>query len=186
MNRIHKAGFTMAELLITLAIIAILISIATPPLEHFLIRNKVTTQLNRLVTIIHMARESAIFRNRSIILCRSRSGSACDGDWHEGMLLFADSNGDKQPSNNEEVIFRLAALDDDDRLYWRAFQNRQYIEMRPTGFTAWQNGTFTYCPVEGLQYARGIILNAAGRIRLTQDRNNDGIHEGASGRPLRC
>ena len=58
--------------------------------------------------------------------------------------------------------------------------------MSPRGFTRYQNGTFTYCPKEGLNYARGIILNAQGRVRFTKDEDQDGIDEGANGRPLRC
>jgi len=58
--------------------------------------------------------------------------------------------------------------------------------MSPNGYTRYQNGTFTYCPKEGLKYARAIILNAAGRMRYSKDSDNDGINEGADGKPLRC
>ena len=186
MNTSRMMGFSIVELLITLAILGLSVTLIAPSMQSFVTRNKVSTHINQLVKIIHMARESAIYKNKTVILCRSRSGIDCDGDWHEGILLFTDANRDKRRNSNEEIIHHLPGFINDDRLYWRAFRNRQYLEMSPRGFTAWQNGTFTYCPVEGIEYARGIILNAAGRIRLTQDSNNDGIHEGTNGRALRC
>ena len=179
-------AFSLVELLIALAIIALTLGLIAPEMQTFLTRTKVTSQVNQLVKIIHMARETAIYRNQRVIVCRSENGIECGGDWHEGILLFTDTNGDKQRHTTEEIIHAFPAFRNGDRLYWRAFRNRQYLEMSPRGFTAWQNGTFTYCPTEGLEYARGVILNAAGRIRLSTDSDNDGIHEGSSGRPLRC
>ena len=133
-----------------------------------------------------MARQTAIYRNRTVTLCRSDDGRHCKGQWHQGMLLFVDLNGNRRLDNNEELVHQFAPLREGDQLFWRAFRNRQYLVMSPRGFTAYQNGTFTYCPKEGLNYAKGIILNAAGRIKLTSDSDGDGIDEGANGKPLRC
>lgn len=181
-----QQGLTLVELIVVISVSGILLTLAAPSMTEFVTRNSVTTRINQLVHTIHMARQSAIFRNRIVTLCRSDNGTNCQGQWHEGMLLFVDSNNDRTLDEDEELIYRFPALRDGDLLFWRAFRNRQYLLMTPRGFTAYQNGTFTYCPKEGLEYAKAIIINAAGRLKLSKDKNADGIDEGANGRPLRC
>jgi len=177
---------TLIELLIVVAIISITIAIATPSMSTFLTRNRITVQLNSLAMAIKMARESAIMLNKVVTLCRSENFDQCGGKWHQGMMLFIDQNKDHKFNNSDTLISNFSAFPDGDVIFWRSFQNRQYIQMSPRGTTRNQNGTFTYCPKEGLGHARGIIINAAGRHRFTKDKNEDGIDEGADNRPLRC
>jgi len=58
-----KAGFTLVELLVTIAVIAILATIAIPSFSETLIRNQTASQNNELVALIHLARNEAIKRN---------------------------------------------------------------------------------------------------------------------------
>ena len=102
------------------------------------------------------------------------------------MILFIDYNRDHILNNDDRLIMQFEKFPEGDTIFWRAFQNRQYLQMTPFGYTRFQNGTFTYCPKEGLQYARGIILNKAGSLRFTTDKDEDGVDEGANGKPLRC
>ena len=70
---------------------------------------------------------------------------------------------------------------------WRAFRNRQYLQMTSAGYTNYQNGNFTYCPPNGDVYqARQLIINMQGRVRKPADIDNDGIIEDARGRDIRC
>ncbi len=72
-------------------------------------------------------------------------------------------------------------------LKWRAFRNRQYLQMTPSGFTNYQNGNFVYCSQDqDLRFARQIVLNMQGRVKKSYDRNNDGLVEDRYGRHLRC
>jgi prepilin-type N-terminal cleavage/methylation domain-containing protein len=58
-----NAGFTLVELLVTIAVIAILATIAIPSFAETLIRNQTASQNNELVALIHLARNEAIKRN---------------------------------------------------------------------------------------------------------------------------
>ena len=182
----YQRAYSLIEFLIVLVIISIILTITAPDISNILLRNRISGQLNQIIRAIHMARESAIFRNQVVTLCPTNNGNYCHGDWHEGMLLFIDTNEDRHLAETEERIYHFQPLNKGDKLHWRAFRRKAYLLMHPTGVTAYQNGTFTYCPKEGIRFARGVILNAAGRIRLTQDINGDGIDEGANGKPLRC
>ena len=179
-------GVTLIELMIVLGMISITMMMASPYLRMFALNNRITSQINTLTRAITMARESAINFNKVVTLCRSDNLRSCSGKWHDGMIVFIDHNKDHIYNGDDFYITKFEKFPNGDRIFWRAFQNRQFLQMSPLGYTRCQNGTFTYCPKEGLKYARGIILNAAGRVRFTADEDDDGIDEGANGKPLRC
>ena len=179
-------GVTMIELITVVAMISITMVLAAPGLNSFTTKNRITTQVNTLSRAIRMTRESAITLNKVVTLCRSDNHRQCRGKWHQGMIMFVDHNRDHIFNGEDYFLTQFAPFPNGDTIFWRSFQNRQFLQMSPLGFTRFQNGTFTYCPKEGLEYARGIILNAAGRLRFTSDEDGDGIDEGADGKPLRC
>lgn len=97
-------GFTLPEILITLGIIAIVLSTAVPGISSMIKDNRLATQLNSVVTHIHMARAEAAKRDVRVIMCRSSSPNAttpsCGGAeniWTSGYIVFAD---DGNYSNN--------------------------------------------------------------------------------------
>lgn len=179
-------GVTLIELIIVVSILSIIIMISAPSLNSFTTRNKMTVQVNKLAQAITLARHSAITLNKVVTLCRSEKQLQCQGKWQQGMILFVDHNKDHKLNGDDYILREFEAFPEGDVIFWRAFGNKQYLQMSPRGYTRYQNGTFTYCPKEGLEYARGIILNATARVRFTKDTNDDGIDEGANGKPLRC
>jgi len=186
MNTRCQQGVTLIELMVVLAITSIVVGLAAPSLNELLIQNRVSAQISILGRAITLARTTAIFSNTVITLCRSKNHQNCNGKWRDGIILFSDKNKDHQVTNGDEVLATVNAFPTGDKIFWRAFQNRQYLQMNPRGFTRYQNGTFTYCPKEGLRFARAIILNATGRIRYSEDKDNDGVDEGANGKAVKC
>lgn len=184
--RLNSLGVTLIELIMVVAIFSVIMVIAAPELSSFTRKNRITTQLNTLSRAIRMTRGSAVNLNRVVTLCRSDNGQQCGGKWQDGMILFVDHNKDHIVNGKDYFLSQFEKLPEGDKLFWRSFQNRQYLQFSPQGFTRFQNGTFTYCPKEGLEYARGIILSATGRLRFTTDADGDGVDEGANGLPLRC
>jgi len=176
----------MIELLVVVAICSVTLGLAAPPLNKFLIKNRVSANVSVLGRVITVARTSALYLNQVVTLCRSNNQKKCQGKWQNGIILFTDDNKDRIVNNNDRILVTIDSFPEGDTIFWRAFQNKQYLQMTPRGYTRYQNGTFTYCPKEGLKYARAIILNATGRVRYTTDADGDGINEGANGKPLRC
>jgi type IV fimbrial biogenesis protein FimT len=79
--RRRQRGFTLVELLITMAIALVLIMIAVPSFKNITLTNKLVTTTNDVIHAINVARMEAIKRNASTQLCSDSSGAnTADGD----------------------------------------------------------------------------------------------------------
>jgi type IV fimbrial biogenesis protein FimT len=99
-------GVTLIELMVVLAISAILLAIGVPMMSTFVDRNRVATQVNELIADIALTRSEALARRGRVILCRSAdptaAGAQCDAaatDWNSGWIVFVDNTaaGDPDP-----------------------------------------------------------------------------------------
>lgn len=88
-------GFTLIELMVTLAVLAIIVAIAAPAFTGLVNSNRLTTQSNELIGGIQMARSEAIKRNARVSFCGSADGAAClaDGSTWSQWLVVRDSDG---------------------------------------------------------------------------------------------
>ena len=89
-NPMYEQGMTMVELIITLAVLAILVALAAPSFTRFVNSNRVTTATNDLIASLNLARTEAIKRNGAVLM-RSKNGSA---NWAGGHRIGVDLNGD--------------------------------------------------------------------------------------------
>jgi len=88
-------GFTLIELIVTLVVAAIILTIAVPSMREVLQRTRLTTQANNLMADIALAKSQALGKG-VVVICSSSNGNVCDGaGWNSGRLIFADA-----PPNN--------------------------------------------------------------------------------------
>ncbi|WP_303638583.1 MULTISPECIES: GspH/FimT family pseudopilin [Stenotrophomonas] len=97
-------GFTLVELMVTIAVVAILSTLAYPSFQSTIRSNRVTTINNEIIGLVNLARSEAVRSNRGGGICGSSDGSTCDGTWSGGMLAFADADRDGQLSSGETVL----------------------------------------------------------------------------------
>lgn len=77
----HKArGFTLIELMVTIAVLAIISAIALPSFREMIIRMTVTSTTNELVGAINLARMEAVKRGTDVAVKSTSGGS----DWSSG------------------------------------------------------------------------------------------------------
>ncbi|MFK7864763.1 MAG: GspH/FimT family pseudopilin [Pseudohongiellaceae bacterium] len=183
----QQKAFTLIELLIVLTIVAIALSIALPNFSEFIEQKKANDTIKRVKQAITVAKVGAVVNGNYVTLCKSRSGEKCEGNWEQGMIAFTDKNGDRKINQDDRLLRYFTFPEVEGTIRWRAFQNRQYLQITGQGFTRFQNGNFTYCPHNKKPYlARQIIINRTARVRFSIDSNGDGIQEDSRGRPIRC
>lgn len=184
--RFEKA-FTLIELLITLLILSVLLAVGLPNFASFLQTKKSDDTIKRVKQAVEVAKVSAIVNGQNVTLCKSRDGEQCGGNWEQGIITFTDANADRKINQDDKLIRYFTFPDAQGSIHWRAFQNRQYLQITSQGFTRHQNGNFTYCPFNKNNYlARQLIVNRTARVRFAGDSNGDGIQEDSNGKPIRC
>lgn len=179
-------GFTLLELLIALTILSIIAGISFANFNQ-LERYHVQSAARSLAQSIQSARISAVQRGSSIYLCLSRDGLQCERSAANRILIYDDLNGDKLYNAGDSLMAERSFPAQIIQINWRAFQNKRYLELLPSGMTHYQNGTFTVCgSSNAIAVAEAVIVNMAGRPYFAKDKNKDGVKEYSNGQNLSC
>jgi len=88
----RQSGFTLTELMITLAIMAILLALAIPSFESLIASSRISTTTNDFHAALSQARSEAIRRGQRVTVCISANGVQCAnaGGWEQGWISFVD------------------------------------------------------------------------------------------------
>lgn len=94
-------GFTLVELMVTIAIVAILSAIALPSFSNSIRNNRLATTTNEFIAAVNLARSEAVKSNRTGQVCASSDGATCGTNWSDGWIVWADADGDGIPQAGE-------------------------------------------------------------------------------------
>lgn len=83
-------GFTLIELMIAIAVLAILLGLAVPSFNDATLSSKLGSHANSMIASANLARSEAIKRNTTITLCVSTDGANCatSGGWEQGWIVM--------------------------------------------------------------------------------------------------
>lgn len=103
------SGFTILELMITVAVLAILMGIAVPSFNEMIRQNRLATQTNDLLTATAVARSEAVKRGARVTLCPANgNGSDCSGaaTWSGGWLVITDDGANVGTLDAGEMVIQ--------------------------------------------------------------------------------
>lgn len=170
-----QSGATLLELMVVLAISAILLGIGIPSFSAFTGNSRLASATNELVSSLHLARSEAIKRNSRVVMCISATGTSCaaSGGWHQGWLVFHDANNNAVLDAGETVILVRQAFPAGLSLEGNLWVSN-YISYTPTGATRmisgfYQVGTLTLCNESDTSgTAREVVISSTGRPRTVK------------------
>lgn len=161
-------GFTLVELIVTIAVAAILVTVAVPNFRVFVQNSRISTQTNDLISDISLARSEAIKSGANASLCTSTVGTSCDGagNWTTGRLVWTDTNNNNVLDAGEIRRFRELA----------SGGNALYISVATDPLTFTNRGapagggaslTFSVCDSRGNTSGRDVTINPLGQTRAS-------------------
>lgn len=178
-------GFTLAELIIVLLIIAVLIAVSFPAMTQQLMRSEQRRVQYTGWGLLTHSKAAALSLRKTVVVCGSDTSITCNGDWDQGLLAFFDDNRNRQRDADEQVLgFEPLGLQYGG-LRWRGAGGRSYILFQSiNGMPIGSNGSLIYC-ADDPKYHLQLLISRTGLIRI-RDLNQDGLLENAKGDAIDC
>ncbi|HEX7912425.1 MAG TPA: GspH/FimT family pseudopilin [Paraburkholderia sp.] len=171
----RTAGFTLIELMVTIAVAAVLLVIAAPSFVAFQRNSELTSAANSFVAALGAARGEAMKRGRQAVVV-----PRADNDWTTGWTVFVDTDNNQQFNGSDILIVQQGTL----ASYFTATgqgtaQNSPaYIMFNPSGYTQTSGSVFQSATLKierndisgtaKTQQTRIVVIAKTGRARACQ------------------
>lgn len=182
---------TVIELMVVIAIAAILIGLAIPSMKNVLDNQKLASVNNDLITALAIARSEAVRQKKHVTICSSSNGSTCKtgatgiADWTEGWIVFANTSSGNlsRDTANEPLLSVFTAPKGISSITLSTSAGSPtLLSYRPNGtignIASNQQKLFTVCDNRGADNARSTLINRAGKAKAA--------HTGFAGDALQC
>lgn len=178
----NEKGMTLLEMLITLAIAAIVLTVVAPSVQTIIAKNRTTSEINELSAIIQFARFTAIDQTSTTLVCPAGNYATCTTNWNEPKIVFIDSNGNGSRDSSETLLISSTGISSSNTMTGPD----DPISFSDSGATN-ASASIKVCPnSNNAKLARAININAQGRVRVSIDSNNNDIYEDTNGDELSC
>ncbi|MEQ1801330.1 MAG: GspH/FimT family pseudopilin [Gammaproteobacteria bacterium] len=167
----HQRGFTFGEVLATLGVLGVSLSLVVPSFSSVTRSNLRASAINELVATLHVARSEAITRNVPVVICPSADGLTCARiAWESGWIRFVDSNGDYRADAGETVLGTAPPVEGL-QIHTATFD--QAFGYTPSGRVSAPDGgqaggDFTFCAGDDLADAQVLRVSPLGQPVLAE------------------
>lgn len=165
------AGFGLLELLVVLAVLGVLLTLAAPGLAGLREQHRLQAQAEDLLSTLQWARSQALQRQQRVTVCTVSAAGSCDpaGSWRQGWLVFEDANADAHRDPQEVLLQQRPAMPEALQATGNSLV-AHYVSYSAEGrgqmvSGAFQAGAITLCRL-GLAQGWRLVLNALGTPRL--------------------
>lgn len=170
-NKKFNTGFTLIEIMVTVAIVGVFAAIALPSFSGLIERTRITKMTNELVSNLLFTKSEALKRDHSVTLCPSSDQANCNAnkDFSTGWVIYLDCATIGQmdagaipgcgPNNKEEII---KVRDGFDSLYLMNNSQNQItfnLTGRPAGVSTFDIGK------DSSNLKKEVRVNLIGRIK---------------------
>jgi len=163
-------GFTLLELIVTITILVIALSIGVPTLSQWIQRSKTSALQFSLLHSIHYARTQATLLQSTITLCPGTT--ECENNWGESLIIYLDQDSNGIKDQNETLLKQIDTGLLGQYLDWRSFRRTTYIQFNAQGITPALNGTLQFCPDSPKnEFKFSITLARTGRVSISDTPN---------------
>lgn len=172
------SGFSLIELMVTVAIVAILASLAAPSFSSLIASNRASSAASALQVSLSLARSEAVKRGADARVTVAANGAA--GTWSNGWTVFVDkttdANGGVGPTADSATVTRLEVV--------AGFQNVDYTQTGSLNYFSY-NGAGRMVDVTGagvvnrsFEFHSGssdkycLVVSNTGRVRTAKVKND--------------
>ncbi|WP_299802202.1 GspH/FimT family pseudopilin [uncultured Shewanella sp.] len=162
-------AFTLVELMVTIAVAAILISVAAPSFNSFYENSRSDSAIRNIQQSLQLARSQAVSYGSTVTVCPLREGS-CGTDWQNGFSVFIDNGtlGTLDSTNgiDDKVIRVIDGFNSKDFISY----DENSISFSSDGLITgkFTSGILSYCPSSKTNdNSRAIEVGRAGKSRFS-------------------
>ena len=182
----NNNGFSLIEILTTIAIAGVIASMAIPSYRTTIEKNKVQKERDELAR--SEARSTAITKSGTTVICASDDTSTCSqsGDWTDGWIVFINNDADLTAyDSSTDLLLKVSdGIDGEHSLLWS--DGGSEVVFESSGEVS-HSGTFTFCGNSAnARRSRALIVYPTGSFRPSIDVDRNGVPEGLGGVELTC
>ncbi len=162
--RLPRLGFTLPEMLFSLTIISILLSMVGPSMRELVADRRVASITSEMYVSLILARSEAVKRRSTVSICSTVNGIDCDesnAGWENGWLVFHDHNGDGAFDHQDHMLKVTPRQPASIAIDWNRGNSLRFNSRGQT----LSAGSFEICEESNV---RAIVISLTGRARVEE------------------
>ena len=151
-------GFTLVELMVTIAVAAILLSVGVPSLTSLYESYRSKSEISRIEQALSFARNQAISYGMAVEVCGYQKADGCADNFNNGLKVYTKAGG------SEKVLRVVEGIDSKDAI------KGGNVGFRADGLSSSTGEvTFIYCPSKQASGSRSVTVSSSGMIKYGAD-----------------